>query len=88
MVSLFIKVKPGSFKNEIILEDTGNLLVKIREKPINGSANEYLIKFLSKEFKIGKNAIELEKGTKSRFKKLLLAIDQPSLDSILQRYKK
>ncbi len=88
MISIHIKVKPGSFKDEIILGEDGALLVKIRERPIDGAANSYLLKFLSKEWNISQSAVRLEKGSASRFKKILLDIDAPALDAILNRYKK
>ena len=88
MVSLHLKVKPGSSKDEILFDAEGNLVVKIREKPIDGAANDYLIKFLSKEFKISKSSIVLEKGQTSPFKKFLLSLNQPELEEILKHYKK
>jgi uncharacterized protein (TIGR00251 family) len=87
MVSLNIKVKPGSFKNSIEFDPEGILVVKLREKPIDGAANEALIKFLSKEFSLSKNSIVLEKGQTSRFKKLLLHITNAELEDILANYK-
>jgi uncharacterized protein (TIGR00251 family) len=88
MLTLLLKVKPGSSKDEISLGEDGNLLVKIKERPIDGAANAYLLKFLSKEFNIRKSAVTLEKGSTSRFKKILLDMDQATLDSLLNRYKK
>jgi uncharacterized protein (TIGR00251 family) len=64
MVSLHIKVKPGAFKDEITTDEEGMLLVKIKERPIKGAANTYLIKFLSKEFNVSKSSIVIEKGLK------------------------
>lgn len=87
MVNLQIKVKPGSFKNEISIDPEGSLVVKLREKPIDGAANEALMKFLSKEFSISKSSIVLEKGQTSRFKKLQLHISQNELEAILAKYK-
>jgi uncharacterized protein (TIGR00251 family) len=88
MLILLLKVKPGSSKDEISLDEDGNLLVKIKERPIDGAANAYLLKFLSKEFNIRKSAVTLEKGSTSRYKKILLDMDQATLDSLLNRYKK
>jgi uncharacterized protein (TIGR00251 family) len=88
MLFLHLQVKPGSFKDEISLDENGNLLVKIKERPIDGAANIYLLKFLSKEFGISKNAVTLEKGSTNRFKKILLDMDQPALDKLLSHYKK
>ena len=88
MIPLFVKIKPGSFKDEIAFDTEGNLIIKIREKPIDGAANDYLIKFLSKEFKISNGNITLEKGHTSPFKKLLLNINQTELETLLAKYKK
>ncbi len=88
MTPLNIKVKPGSFKDEISFDAENNLIIKIREKPIDGAANDYLVRFLSKEFKISKSNIVLEKGQTSPFKKLLINLSPAELENILERYKK
>jgi uncharacterized protein (TIGR00251 family) len=87
MVSLNIKVKPGSFKTEICFDAEGNLVVKLREKPVEGAANEALIKFLSKEFSVNKSSLTLQKGQKSRFKKVLLNISEQELADFLRKHK-
>lgn len=61
MVTLLIKVKPGSGKDEISVDAENNISVKIKAKPIDGEANDYLIKYLSKEFGISRGNIQLEK---------------------------
>ena len=83
MPSLVVKVKPASAKDEISLDADGMLTIKIKERPIDGAANAYLLKFLAKEFKVSKNSITLEKGTTSRFKKIVVDIDQPAMDNII-----
>lgn len=44
----------------------------ITAPPIDGKANSHLIKFLAKEFRLAKSQITLEKGDKSRHKKVNL----------------
>lgn len=88
MIQLRIKVKPNSFKDEILFDTEGGLVIKIREKPIDGAANDYLVKFLSKELKLPKSSIVLEKGQTSRFKTISFLISQQELDSLLSGYKK
>lgn len=88
MTPLYVKIKPGSFKDEISFDSENNLIIKIREKPIDGAANDYLVKFLSKEFKISKGDLVLEKGQTSQFKKLLINISSQQLNGILSKYKK
>lgn len=88
MVPLIIKVKPSSFKDEIVYDIQGELTIRIRERPIEGAANDYLIKFLSEEWDLRKSDIVLEKGLSSRFKKLLLNINAEELERLLSKYKK
>lgn len=88
MIHLLVKVKPGSGKDEIAFDTEGNFTIKIKAKPIDGEANDYLIKFLAKEFDISKANIQLEKGATSRLKRIAFNIQQTELDQILSRYKK
>jgi uncharacterized protein (TIGR00251 family) len=88
MIKLLIKVKPGSGKDEISVDAENNISVKIKAKPIDGEANDYLIKYLSKEFGISRGNIQLEKGATSRLKRIALNIEQGKWDEILRNVKK
>jgi uncharacterized protein (TIGR00251 family) len=87
MIHLLIKVKPGSGKDEITIDAQNNISIKIKAKPIDGEANDYLIKFLAKEFNISNANIQLEKGATSRLKRIALNMEQVQLDDILRKYK-
>ncbi len=76
MISLHIKVKPGSFKDEITFDTEGTLTVKIREKPIDGAANDYLVKYLAKQFNLNKSCVTLEKGSTTKYKTINLHITE------------
>ena len=71
-----VKVKPGSFKDEISIDENNQWIIKIREKPIDGAANEYLVKFLAKELKIRKSAVVIKKGLTSQFKTIELDVTE------------
>jgi len=88
MIPINVKIKPGAFKDEIILNEEGKLIIKIREKPIDGAANVYLIKFLAKEFNLSKSDVVIEKGLSSSFKKLLLNISPEAFKNAMSKYKK
>ena len=88
MIPLIVKVKPGVFKDEIKVDADGILTIRIRERPIDGAANVYLIKFLAKEWNMRKSDIILEKGLSSHFKKILLNINPTELENILTKYRK
>ena len=88
MVSLVVKVKPGVFKDEIVLDAEGNIVIRISEKPIDGAANDYLIRFLATEFNLRKSDIKLERGLSSRYKRILLNMTESELEKLLNKYKK
>lgn len=65
---LKIKVSPNSSKNELKTMADGTLKVHLKAPPVDGKANEELIKFLSKEWKIPKSKILILKGLMSKNK--------------------
>jgi uncharacterized protein len=88
MLKLIIKVKPNSSKDEINVDSENNLTVKIRAKPIDGEANDYLVKYLANEFNISRSLIQIEKGAVSRVKRVMFNIDVVQWESIIKRYKR
>jgi uncharacterized protein (TIGR00251 family) len=67
-ITLKIYLQPKSSKNEIIGPYRDGIKVKVTAPPVRGKANEALIKFLAKEFKISASSIEILKGHNSREK--------------------
>lgn len=88
MITQRIKVKPGSFKDEIIIDENNDWTVKIRAKPIDGEANVYLVHYLSKQFNITKSSIRIEKGSTSHYKTLSINIDIHEFETIRIKFKK
>lgn len=88
MITLNIQVKPGASRDEVYTDTYANLIVKIRAKPIEGRANDYLIKYLAREFNISRSKIQIEKGTTSRFKRINLYITQLEWEEKSNKYKK
>jgi len=87
MIKLLIKVKPGASRDEISLDTENNLAVRIKAKPIDGEANDYLVNYLAKELNISRSKIQIEKGATSRLKRIAINIEQSQLDEILNKYK-
>ncbi|MBU6338916.1 MAG: DUF167 domain-containing protein [Rickettsiales bacterium] len=72
---LFVKITPNSSQNKIgeIFTDEKDqqyLKINICAVPEDSKANQELIKFLSKTFKIPKSKIEILRGNSSRMKVL------------------
>jgi uncharacterized protein YggU (UPF0235/DUF167 family) len=64
--------KPGAKKERVEVGPEGELILFIREKPIEGKANKAFVKTLSSIFGVPQGAIELVTGQKSKKKKFSL----------------
>ncbi len=84
---LKIYLQPKSSKNEIVGPYRDGIKVKVTAPPVEGKANEALIRFLVKEWKISPSQIEIIKGHHSREKTLRISGDEApeSVKRILQR---
>lgn len=88
MLKLLIKVKPNSSKDEILVDAANNVTVKIRAKPIDGEANDYLVNYLANEFEMSRSLIQIEKGAASRLKRIALNMEPAEWVAIIEKYKK
>lgn len=72
---LYIQTQPRASKDEIIGPQGDSLKVRITAPPVEGKANQHLVKFLAKTFQVAPSHITLVKGETSRVK--CLSIKQP-----------
>ncbi len=63
-----VKVKPNSKQQKIEELADGSLTVHLKSPPVDGKANEELIKLLAKKFDVAKSSIRIKSGTTSRQK--------------------
>jgi hypothetical protein len=63
-----VRVVPRASRSEITGEQSGALRVRIAAAPIEGAANQELIKLLSKSFKLPKHAVQIISGSTSKNK--------------------
>ena len=68
-----VKVKPNSKQQSIKEETDGSLTIHLKSPPVDGKANEELIKILRKQFDLPKSKIRIKSGLSSRQK--LIEID-------------
>ena len=69
MSKIKIRVLPRSSKNEVIGEMAdGTLKVKLTAPPVDGKANDALIKLLADHFDIAKSKIKIAAGATSKNK--------------------
>lgn len=78
-----VKVQPRSAKNEIAGEQAGALKIKLTAAPVDGEANQALIKFLSVLLQVPKKDILLLRGESSRHK--LIQIKGINMKTMLQK---
>lgn len=50
----------------------GSLLVRIKAPPVDGKANEYLVKYIASLLGIAKSKVQVQKGQTSQFKTLII----------------
>lgn len=65
---IYVKVSPRSSKNEVIKVSEGEYKVKITAPPVDGAANEMLIKVLAEHFAVSKSQVEIVGGKTARTK--------------------
>lgn len=71
-VLLPVKVLPNSHCNEIIGWELEELKIRISAAPEKGNANDALLRFLAKFFKISRSSVTLLSGSTSRHKRVHL----------------
>jgi len=79
-----IKVKPNSHKDRVEKIGDSDYRVHITAPPVDGKANEYLIKFLADFFSISKSAVQLQKGQTSQYKTIELNMAEAEFNQKLQ----
>ncbi len=68
-----VKVKPNSKHQSVEEQTDGSLTIHLKSPPIDGRANEELIKLLAEKFDVPKSKIRIKSGLSSRQK--LIEID-------------
>jgi uncharacterized protein (TIGR00251 family) len=73
-VHISVRVKPGSTKGPLVeAADDGMLTVYLRQRAVDGAANEALIEVLAKHLGVAKRDVEIASGHTSRLKRIRVA---------------
>lgn len=78
-------VKPKSKVDTISLNTDGSLRIKIKAMPVDGEANEYLVKYLAGIFNLAKSRIQIVSGFTSSHKRINIVAEEASIKSILEQ---
>lgn len=82
VITLTLHVQTGAKHNEIAGLHNAALKLRLAAQPIEGRANEALLKYIAKLFGVPKRQVELKQGSQSRHKMVTItgsAIDPESL---------
>jgi uncharacterized protein (TIGR00251 family) len=67
-ITLSIRIQPRASKNEIAWMENGGLKIRLTSPPVDGAANEALIRFLADTLSITRSQVEIVRGHTSRDK--------------------
>jgi len=70
---LTLHVQPGAKRTEIQGIHDGALKVRLAAPPVDGKANQALLRFLAEAFGVGQRAVTLEHGQSARHKVVRIA---------------
>ena len=68
-----VRVVPRASKSEIVGSHDGALKIRLAAPPVDGAANEELVKLLSKTFGVAKSAVEILSGQSARMKQVKIS---------------
>ncbi len=69
---LIVRVSPNARQNQVTGFEDGVLHVRIAVPPVEGKANEVLIKFLSAQLGVSKSRVVIEKGLSGKTKTIAI----------------
>ncbi|MEK6742408.1 MAG: DUF167 domain-containing protein [Nitrospirota bacterium] len=66
--TLSVRIQPRASKNGVTRMEDGSLKIRLTAPPVDGAANEALIKFLSDTLSVGRSQVEIVSGHTGRQK--------------------
>lgn len=67
-ITFSVRAQPRATKSGLAGEVEGALKIKLAAPPVDGAANEELIRFLAKKFDVSRQHVEIISGTNSKHK--------------------
>ena len=84
VVRFAVRVQPRASRNELVGLRNGVLRVRLQAPPVEGAANEALIRFIANELGLSRRAVRIVSGFGSRNKVVeVVAEAHPALDRFL-----
>lgn len=80
-----VQVVPRASRSEVVGEYNGALRIRIAAPPVDGAANEELIRVLAKTFEVPRGAVKLVSGHSSKIKRVSIEALPDEIVAQLQR---
>jgi uncharacterized protein (TIGR00251 family) len=71
--TLAVRIQPRASKNGISRMQDGSLKIRLTAPPVDGAANEALVKFLSDTLSVSQSKVEIVSGHTSREKRIKIS---------------
>ena len=71
--TLSVRIQPRASKNGVTRMEDGSLKIRLTAPPVDGAANEALVKFLSETLSVSKSQVEIVTGHTSREKRVKIS---------------
>ena len=71
-LKLTVHARPGSKHVGVVRNEDGSFTVRVREKALEGRANDAVVRAIAAEFKVAPSRVSLIRGARSRIKVLLV----------------
>lgn len=65
-----IKVKPGSRESTLTEQEDGSFLARLKSPPVDGRANEELIRLVAGHFGLSRAEVNIKTGLSARLKRV------------------
>lgn len=69
---LLIKVKPNSKQPGLVQLPDGSWIAKVSAPPVDGKANDALIRLVADHFGVSKSRVSIQTGASARLKRVLV----------------
>lgn len=67
---LQVKVKPNARASSLVRESDGTWTARVKAPPVDGKANEELVRLVAAHFRCPKSAVTIKSGASGRLKRI------------------
>ena len=71
-LTFHVRVVPSAKRSEIVGEHDGSLRVRLSSAPVNGAANEELMRILARALKVPRTSVAIIAGPTSKLKRVAI----------------